>query len=136
MASLHLRSLVSAFALTTLAGAIQPAWAALPISQQPLVLPSQIKPAFIMSLDNSGSIGSDETLCTTLQGECAFWPSNAGGNNKQGTFFDAAGNMFSSGASVSGTATHNFLRSMRGSNDAKAATDVNTGAEAPRADIY
>ena len=54
------------------------------ISQRPLTQTARIKPAFIMALDNSGSMSSDETLCKTSVGVC-YW------NNATRSFFDAAG---------------------------------------------
>ncbi len=100
MASAQLRTLISTVLLTAFAGAAQPAWAVLPISAQPLTLPNKVPPAFIMALDNSGSMGSDETLCHTSQGGC-YWNGAAG---SAGSFFDAAGVALEAGT--------NYVRTM------------------------
>ena len=112
MASVNTRTLLSTLIVTALAGAMQPAWA-VSIDQQPLILPTKVKPAFIMALDNSGSIASDETLCRTNQGDC-YWSSATN------SFWDASGVALESGNA--------YVRSMRGS--------VGGGSETPRADKF
>ncbi len=132
MASIQIRSLLAALAVTSLAGSVQPAWASLPISQQPLVVPGHIKPAFIMALDNSGSIGSDETLCVTNQGGCAFKLSGGTVAHPNG-FFEGDGSMYVEGSG----GTHTYLRAIRGNNGAKKGTDVDaSGSEGPRVDKF
>ncbi len=123
MAIPQFRPLFTIALVTALSGAFQPAWASLSIAQSPLTLPQRVKPAFIMALDNSGSIGSDENLCTTSQGECT-WKSSTN------SFFDTTGNMFSSGQG-----SNNYVRVMRGGNKAKSGNDTGSG-EAPRADKF
>lgn len=54
------------------------------LAQAPLNVQTTVPPAFIMGVDNSGSMSSDETLCRTGQGQCA-WDADTR------SFFDANG---------------------------------------------
>lgn len=60
------------------------------LAQAPLNVQTTVPPAFIMGVDNSGSMSSDETLCRTGQGQCAW-------NATTRSFFDANGVALESG---------------------------------------
>ena len=61
------------------------------LSQTPMNITNVIPPAFIMGVDNSGSMSSDETLFRTDDGV---------GHFSNGSFFDASGNPLSSGGTA------------------------------------
>ncbi|MFT3762136.1 MAG: PilC/PilY family type IV pilus protein [Pseudoxanthomonas sp.] len=70
-------------------------WSTAPeLAQAPMNIVSQVAPAFIMGVDNSGSMSTDETLFRTSDGVGHF-------NSSTSSFFDAAGNPLESGTSVS-----------------------------------
>ena len=61
------------------------------LAQAPLNIQTSIRPAFIMGVDNSGSMTSDETLFRTDDGV---------GHFSNGSFFDGAGDPWESGTNV------------------------------------
>lgn len=60
------------------------------LAQAPLNIQSSVTPAFIMAVDNSGSMSTDETLCRTGQGQCAWDADTLSFFDKNGVAFESA----------------------------------------------
>ncbi len=88
-----LRAFAIALILTLSAGLPGPSWAAqLTLNETPLFLNGRIKPAFIMAVDNSGSM-TFETLFPTQDGQ-GFWEND---NRATNGFFTSGGAFNTSG---------------------------------------